>query len=117
MVTVTDVTSKYAKINLQGPRSRELLQKLTSRDLYSDIDFQKAEEIDIGIGRALCFQITYVSELGYELFIPSEQATTLVYDQIVEVGRDFGLKHAGLKALGSLRLEKGYRDYGKLSLC
>jgi glycine/D-amino acid oxidase-like deaminating enzyme len=111
-VTVSDVTSKYAQVNLQGPRSRELLQRLTSRDLYNDFDFRKAEEIDIGIGRALCSRITYVGELGYELFIPAEQAI-MVYDQIVEVGKDFGLKHAGLKALGSLRLEKGYRDYGK----
>ena len=111
-VTVTDVTSRYAQINIQGPRSRELLQSLTSRDLYNDFDFRHAEEIDIGLGRALCVRITYVGELGYELFVPAEHAT-LVYDQIVEAGKEFNLVHAGLKALGSLRLEKGYRDYGK----
>jgi 4-methylaminobutanoate oxidase (formaldehyde-forming) len=49
--------------------------------------------------------------LGYELYIPAEQAAH-VYDRIVEVGQQFGLKHAGLKALASLRMEKGYRDYG-----
>jgi 4-methylaminobutanoate oxidase (formaldehyde-forming) len=111
-VTVTDVTSRYAQINIQGPRSRELLQNLTSRDMYNDFDFRHAEEIDVGLGRALCVRITYVGELGYELFVPAEQAT-LVYDQIVEAGKELNLVHAGLKALGSLRLEKGYRDYGK----
>jgi len=79
--------------------------------LYDNFHFRNAEEIDIGLGRALCVRITYVGELGYELFVPSDQAT-LVYDQIVEAGKEFGLVHAGLKALGSLRLEKGYRDYG-----
>ena len=56
-------------------------------------------------------RITYVGELGYELNIPAEQATH-VYDLIVEKGKEFGLRHAGLKALASLRMEKGYRDYG-----
>ncbi|MCA9986355.1 MAG: aminomethyltransferase family protein, partial [Anaerolineales bacterium] len=50
-------------------------------------------------------------ELGYELYIPAEQATH-VYDQVVAAGAQFGLRHAGLKALASLRMEKGYRDYG-----
>jgi len=59
----------------------------------------------------LCVRITYVGELGYELYIPAEQATH-VYDRVVDAGREFNLTHAGLKALGSLRLEKGYRDYG-----
>ena len=61
----------------------------------------------------LATRITYVGELGYELFVPSEMAVH-VYDQIVAMGEtdEFGLVHAGLKALGSLRMEKGYRDYG-----
>jgi glycine cleavage system aminomethyltransferase T len=71
--------------------------------MLEGFDFRKAEEIEIGIARVLCTRITYVGELGYELFIPAEQAT-LVYDRIVEVGKEFDLMHAGLKALGSLRL-------------
>ena len=55
--------------------------------------------------------ITYVGELGYELYIPTEQALH-VYDRIIRAGAPFNLAHAGLKALSSLRLEKGYRDYG-----
>lgn len=112
-VCVSDVTSRYAQINLQGPKARDLLQSLTSRDLMDDggFEFRTADDIDLGLGRALCTRITYVGELGYELFIPSEQAT-LIYDDIVDAGKEFDLRHAGLKALGSLRLEKGYRDYG-----
>jgi len=59
----------------------------------------------------LCVRITYVGELGYELYVPAEQATH-VYDRLLAAGEGFGLRHAGLKALASLRMEKGYRDYG-----
>ena len=102
-VTVTDVTPRYVQINLQGPYSRDLMQRLTRTNMMTGFDFRTAKEIDIGIARALCMRITYVGELGYELFIPAEQAK-YVYDQILEEGQDFGLRHAGLKALGSLRM-------------
>jgi len=109
---VTDVTSGFAQLNVQGPRSRELLQKLTSADLSNAAyPFRAAREIDIGYARVLCTRITYLGELGYELFIPTEQAVH-VYDKVVEAGAALGLVHAGLRALGSLRMEKGYRDYG-----
>ncbi len=109
---VTDVTSGFAQLNIQGPRSRELLQSLTSADLSNEaFPFRTAREIDLGYARALCVRITYVGELGYELYIPTEQATH-VYDRIVAAGPAYGLRHAGLKALASLRMEKGYRDYG-----
>src|SRR6516164_2295452 len=109
---VTDVTSGYAQINIQGPRSRELLASVTSADLsHEAFPFRTAAEIDIGFARVLCIRITYLGELGYELYIPAEQAVH-VYDRLVHAGQAFGLRHAGLKALGSLRMEKGYRDYG-----
>ena len=109
---VTDVTSGYCQLNLQGPKSRALLQTLTSADLSNAaFPFRTAREIDIGYARVLCVRITYVGELGYELYIPSEKAAH-VYDRLVEAGKPFGLRHAGLKALASLRMEKGYRDYG-----
>jgi glycine cleavage system aminomethyltransferase T/glycine/D-amino acid oxidase-like deaminating enzyme len=111
-VFVTDVTSGYAQINIQGPKSRDLLQSITSADLSNEaFPFRSAREIDIGFGRVLCIRITYLGELGYELYIPTEQALH-VYDRLVEAGKRFGLVHAGLKALASLRMEKGYRDYG-----
>lgn len=109
---VTDVTSAYGQLNVQGPRSRELLQSLTSVDLSNEaFPFRAAREIDIGYARVLCVRITYLGELGYELYIPAEQAVH-VYDKVVEAGAKYGLVHAGLRALGSLRMEKGYRDYG-----
>ncbi len=110
--TVTDVTSGYAQLNVQGPRSRALLQGLTSVDLSTAaFGYRTAREIDLGFARVLCVRITYLGELGYELYVPAEQAVH-VYDLLVDAGRQHGLRHAGLKALSSLRLEKGYRDYG-----
>ena len=109
---VSDVTSGFAQLNVQGPRSRELLQSLTSVDLSGEaFPFRTAREIDLGFARALCVRITYLGELGYELYVPTEQATH-VYDRVVAAGAAYGLQHAGLKALASLRMEKGYRDYG-----
>jgi glycine cleavage system aminomethyltransferase T/glycine/D-amino acid oxidase-like deaminating enzyme len=108
----TDITSGVGQLNIQGPRSRELLQSLTAADLSNEaFPFRTSREIDMGYARVLCNRITYVGELGYELCIPSEQAVH-VYDLVVEAGEAFGLRHAGLKALGSLRMEKAYRDYG-----
>lgn len=109
---ITDVTSGFAQINVQGPRARDLLQSLTSANVENGaFPFRAVREIDIGFARALCARITYLGELGYELYIPTEQAIH-VYDRIVGGGERFGLRHAGLKALASLRMEKGYRDYG-----
>jgi 4-methylaminobutanoate oxidase (formaldehyde-forming) len=108
----TDVTSGFAQINVQGPRSRALMQAITSADLSdAAFPFRAAKEIDVGYARVLCTRITYLGELGYELFVPTEQAVH-VYDRIVAAGAPLGLRHAGLKALASLRMEKGYRDYG-----
>jgi 4-methylaminobutanoate oxidase (formaldehyde-forming) len=109
---VTDVTSGYAQLNIQGPRSRELMQSVTTADLSNEaFPFRTAREIDLGYARAMCVRITYLGELGYELYIPAEQAS-YVYDRLTAAGESVGLRHAGLKALASLRMEKGYRDYG-----
>src|SRR5262249_53136757 len=82
----TDVTSGYAQINVQGPRSRELLASVTSADMSNEaFPFRRAAEIDIGFARVLCIRITYLGELGYELYIPAEQAIH-VYDRLVEAG-------------------------------
>jgi 4-methylaminobutanoate oxidase (formaldehyde-forming) len=109
---VADMTGAYAQINIQGPRSRELMQLVTTVDLANEVfPFRAAREIDIGFARVLCIRITYLGELGYELYIPTEQALH-VYDRLVEAGAAVGLRHAGLKTLASCRMEKGYRDYG-----
>ena len=84
------MTPAFAQINVQGPRSRELLQSLTSVDLSNDaFPFRTARSIDIGFARVLCVRITYVGELGYELYVPVEQATH-VYDRLVAAGSRSG---------------------------
>jgi len=109
---VTDITGGIGQLNVQGPKSRELMQSITSADMSNEaFPFRTAREIDIGFARVPCNRITYVGELGYELNIPAEQAV-YVYDRVVEAGQSLGLRHAGLRALGSLRMEKAYRDYG-----
>ena len=108
----TDVSSAYAQINIQGPRSRELLSAVTDADMSNEaFPFRAARYVDIGYATVLCIRITYLGELGYELYIPAEQALH-VYDRLVAAGEAVDLRHAGLKALSSLRMEKGYRDYG-----
>ncbi|MBV8758391.1 MAG: GcvT family protein [Deltaproteobacteria bacterium] len=107
-----DVTSGWAQLNIQGPRSRELMQLVTTTDMGNEaFPFRAAREIDIGFARVLCIRITYLGELGYELYIPTEQALH-VYDRLVAAGQRVGLVHAGLKTLASCRMEKAYRDYG-----
>ena len=96
---VTDVTSGYAQLNVQGPRSRELLQPLTSADLSNEaFPFRTAREIDLGFARVLCIRITYLGELGYELYIPAEQAVH-VYDRLVAAGA--GVRAAPRRAQGA----------------
>jgi 4-methylaminobutanoate oxidase (formaldehyde-forming) len=109
---VTDVTAAYAQVNVQGPLSRQLLQSLTTADLSNEaFPFRTARMIDLGFARVLCVRITYLGELGYELYPSSEQAMH-VYRRLLEAGEPLGLRHVGLKALASLRMEKAYRDYG-----
>jgi 4-methylaminobutanoate oxidase (formaldehyde-forming) len=111
-VAVTDITGGWAQLNVQGPGSRDVLARVTSADLGDGaFPFRAAREIEIGLARVLCLRLTYVGELGYELYVPAEQALH-VHELLCGAGRDGGLRHAGLRALGSLRLEKGYRDYG-----
>jgi len=110
--TVTDVSGAYATLTIQGPKSRDLLSRVTSVDVSNEgFPFGEQRLIDIGYAKLRCCRLTYVGELGYELFIPVEFAHH-VYDRVVEAGKDVGLVHAGLKALNSLRIEKGYREFG-----
>ena len=107
-----DVSSAYAVLGLMGPRSRELLATLTDADLSTAaFPFATSRLIDLGYARVRASRITYVGELGYELYIPAEFAQS-VYDDIVRAGEPFGLQLAGYHALNSLRMEKAYRHWG-----
>ena len=109
---LTDVTSGYAVLGVMGPRSRELLSSLTDADMSGEgFPFLASREIEIGYAVVRASRITYVGELGWELYIPTEFATH-VYDAVVAQGRELGLRHAGFHAMDSLRSEKAYRAWG-----
>ena len=111
-VTIFDDTAGITQINLHGPKARILMETLTHADMSNEnFPFLAARNIDIGYAEVLAIRVTYCGELGWELHIPSTSAVQ-VYDQIVEAGAPFGLRHAGIQALNSLRMEKGYRDFG-----
>jgi len=111
-VYVTDVTSGYALLSVQGPKSRELLGKITTADLSNEaFPYFTAQEIDLHYAVGWAFRMSFVGELGWELYVPSEFAVG-VYDRIVEAGVDFGLVHAGMETLESTRTEAGRKDYG-----
>ncbi len=111
-VTVSDITNSLAVFGVMGPKSRELLSKLTPDDLSSDaFPFAASKEISLGHAQVRASRMTYVGELGWELYVPVEFAAG-VYDALVEAGDDPGLVHAGYYAMESLRLEKAYRAWG-----
>jgi len=111
-VAAVDVTSAYAVLSLMGPRSRELLQALTPDDFSNAaFPFASSRQIDLAYARVRATRITYVGELGWELYVPTEFAPG-VYDALVAEGARFGLRHAGYHALNSLRIEKAYRHWG-----
>jgi 4-methylaminobutanoate oxidase (formaldehyde-forming) len=109
---VTDVTSGLAVLSVTGPRSRELLAGLTDASLAdADFPFARARSIDVGWTTALALRVSFAGELGWELYVPVESATVL-HDQLVEAGRNLGLRHAGYRALDGLRAEKGFIHWG-----
>jgi heterotetrameric sarcosine oxidase gamma subunit len=112
VVVVTDVTSGSALLSVQGPKSRELLQRLTPDDLSNEaFPYLTSQRIELGYAPLLALRVTYVGELGWDLVVPTEFAATL-YEQIKEVGDDLGFRPTGMGALSSLRMEKAYRDMG-----
>jgi glycine cleavage system aminomethyltransferase T/glycine/D-amino acid oxidase-like deaminating enzyme len=111
-VQVEDVTSKYACLGLWGPAAREILQPLTTADLGSaEFPYMHAREVAVGPVPCLALRVTYVGELGWELYCPMEFGLRL-WDTIWDEGRAHGLVPGGYKAIDSLRLEKGYRVWG-----
>ena len=111
-VHVADVTSALACLGVWGPNARALLQPLTTTDLANDaFGYMRARELSIGAVPCLAVRVTYVGELGWELYCPSEFGGRL-WDTIWAAGAEHGLVAGGYKAIDSLRLEKGYRVWG-----
>ena len=109
--TVTDVTHGYAMLAIMGPKSRDLLATLTDEDLSNAaFPYATAKEMDVAYARPLAVRMSYVGELGWELYIPSMFAVPL-FDAIMAAGEKFGLRLVGMQAVNSLRLETGYRHW------
>jgi glycine cleavage system aminomethyltransferase T/glycine/D-amino acid oxidase-like deaminating enzyme len=109
---LTNVTSGMGVLSVMGPRSRELLQSLTPDDMsHAAFPFATSRVIEFGFALVRASRITYVGELGWELYVPTEFLQG-VYDEIIAAGANHGLVHAGYHALNSLRIEKAYRHWG-----
>jgi glycine cleavage system aminomethyltransferase T/glycine/D-amino acid oxidase-like deaminating enzyme len=111
-VTVTDVTSGNALLSVQGPKSRQLLQSLSPDDWSNEaFPYLTAQKVELGYTPLWALRVTYVGELGWDLLVPTEFGATL-YDQLREAPADLGFRPTGVGALGTMRLEKAYRDMG-----
>jgi glycine cleavage system T protein len=111
-VFVTDVTSAEAVLCVMGPNSRALLESVSGADLSNAAHpFGTAREIELGYARVRAARVTYVGELGWELYVPTEFARS-VFDTLMEAGAPHGLKLVGLHAMDSCRIEKAYRHWG-----
>jgi len=109
---VVDMTSAYSLMTLHGPQSRAILQSISGDDLSNEaFAFGAAKEIDIAHARGWAIRRSFLGELGFELLLPTE-FTVHVYDEIRRIGDPLGLRHMGMFAMNSCRLEKGFRHFG-----
>ena len=111
-VHVRDVTGAFACYGVWGPCARDILSAITDADLSNDVfPYLHAREIDVGSAPCLALRVTYVGELGWELYTPAEFGASL-FEALLEAGRDHGAVPAGYRAIDSLRVEKGYLAWG-----
>ncbi|WP_424930707.1 GcvT family protein [Amaricoccus tamworthensis] len=111
-VTLFDATSSEAVICVMGPNSRDLLQRVSPNDFSNEVNpFGTAQEIEIGMGLARAHRVTYVGELGWELYVSTDMAAH-VFETLLEAGRDMNAKLCGLHMMDSCRIEKGFRHFG-----
>ncbi|MGO7690126.1 FAD-dependent oxidoreductase [Rhizobium ruizarguesonis] len=111
-VVITDITAAESVLVLMGPKARDVIQRASPNDFSNEaFPFGTAQEIEIGMGLARAHRVTYVGELGWELYVSSDQ-TAHVFEAIEEAGKDLGLKLCGLHTLDSCRIEKGFRHFG-----
>lgn len=116
-VTVTDMTAAEATIAVMGPRARDLMALVSPNDMSNEAHpFGTARTIEIGMCHARAHRVTYVGELGWELYVSSEMAGH-VFETIMEAGPEVGLKLVGLHAMDSLRIEKAFRHFGHDITC
>jgi 4-methylaminobutanoate oxidase (formaldehyde-forming) len=111
-VELRETTDELSVIGMWGPRARDVLERVTNDDVSeSGFPFMQGRQIWIGGAAALAQRVTYVGELGWELYLEPGWAVQ-VWDRLISAGREFGIRPGGYRALDSLRMEKGYRYYG-----
>ena len=111
-VAIVDVTAAEAVFPLMGPRARDVLSACSPDDFSNEAHpFGDARVIEIGMGLARAHRVSYVGELGWELYVSADQAAH-VWDAVIEAGADHGLRLCGIHAMNSCRLEKAFRHYG-----
>ncbi|WP_050596653.1 GcvT family protein [Mesorhizobium ciceri] len=112
-VVITDMSASESVLAVMGPSSRELLGRVSPNDFSNKNNpFGTFQEIEIGMGVARAHRVTYVGELGWEIYVPTDQAAH-VFEAIEVAGADIGLKPCGLHAILSCRIEKAYRGFGE----
>ena len=109
---ITDMSAAESVLCIMGPKARELMNRVSPNDFSNAaFGFGTAQEIEIGMGLARAHRVTYVGELGWEIYAPTDQ-TAHIFEALEEAGVDLGLKLCGLHTLDSCRIEKGYRHFG-----
>jgi len=107
-VDIKDVTEEYAVIGLWGPNARKVLQKVTTTDIsHTSFSYMSAKNIEVESLPVFAQRVTYVGELGWELYIPKDKSI-FVWDKLWTAGQDYGIRPCGFKTIDSLRLEKGF---------
>ncbi len=116
-VILTDVTASEAVLAVMGPKSRDLLMSVSPNDFSNETNpFGTAQEIEIGMGIARAHRVSYVGELGWEVYISADMAAH-VFETIIDAGEDHGLKLCGLHMMDGCRIEKGFRHFGHDITC
>ena len=111
-VVITDVTAGEGVLAVMGPNARKLLQAVSPNDFSNDVNpFGTAQEIEIGMGLARVHRVTYVGELGWEVYVSADQAGH-VFETLAQAGEDFDLKLCGMHMMDTCRIEKGFRHFG-----
>jgi 4-methylaminobutanoate oxidase (formaldehyde-forming) len=116
-VVITDVTAGEAVLAVMGPNARHILQAVSPDDFSNDANpFGTAQEIEIGLGTARVHRVSYVGELGWEIYISADQAGH-VFETLWEAGQDHGLMLCGMHAMDTCRIEKAFRHFGHDITC
>lgn len=116
-VVITDGTAGEGVLAVMGPKSRELLNKVSPDDFSNAVNpFGTAQEIEIGMGLARAHRVSYVGELGWEIYVSADMAGH-VFETLMEAGQDVGLKLCGMHMMDSCRIEKAFRHFGHDITC